>query len=143
MADVTLSAATCAKEPRQVHEGNYTAYFKYELNGVTLSASHVIVMGYIPQGVTVLDGWIWGLTSNLATHKVGTVASASALSGAISNSAAGITRFAGFIPRQFSLSADAEGNISKIPICVKMLACSATITGSINLCLVLAKDTPL
>jgi len=142
MADVTLSAATCAKEPRQVHEGNYAAYFKYELNGVTLSASHVIVMGYIPQGVTVLDGFIWGLTSNLATHKVGTIASASALSSVISNSAAGITRLVG-VPRQFSLSADAEGNISKVPIAIKMLACSATITGSINLCLILAKDCPL
>lgn len=143
MANITLSAGTCAKTAREVHEGNYAAYFKYELNGVTLSASHVIVMGYIPQGVTVLDGWIWGLTSNLATHKVGTMASASALSGAISNSAAGITRFAGFVPRQFSISADAEGNLAKIPVVVKMLACSATITGSINLCLILAKDTPL
>jgi len=139
MADVTLSAGTCANMPRQVHEGNYTAYFKYELNGLTLSASHIIVMGYIPPGVTVLDGFIWGLTANLATHKVGTMLSISALSTTISNTAGGVTRFLG-VPRQFSLSADAEGNISKIPICVKMVACTATVTGSLNLCLILAKD---
>ena len=143
MADVTLSAGTCAKNSREVHAGVYSAYFKYELQGVTLSASNVVVMGYIPQGVTVLDGWIWGLTSNLATQKVGTIASISALSGAISCSAAGVTRFAGFVPRQFSISADAEGNLARIPIAVKMVACSATITGSLNLVLILSKDTPL
>jgi hypothetical protein len=142
MAEVTLSAGTCAKEPRNNHAGNYTQYFKYELNGVTLSASHRIFMGYIPQGVTVLDGWIWGLTANLATYKVGTSASISALSTAISCSAAGVVRFSGFVPRQFSISADAEGN-HKVPIVVKMVACSATITGSLNMCLILAKDTPL
>lgn len=143
MAGITLSAGTTLKEPRQTHEGNYTVYFKYELQGKTLSASDLIFMGYIPQGVTVLDGWIWGTTANLATYKVGTNASISALSTTISMTAGGITRFSGFVPRQFSLSADAEGNLSKIAIVVKTVACSVTITGSLNMCLVLAKDCPL
>ena len=105
MAGITLSAGTSLKEPRQLHEGNYTVQFKYELNGKTLSASDYIIMGYIPQGVTVIDGWIWGTTGDLATYKVGTVASISALSTTISMTAGGITRFSGFVPRQFSVSA--------------------------------------
>lgn len=143
MAEVTLSAATCQKEPRQPHVGTYAAYFKYELNGVTLSNSNLICMGYIPQGVTVVDGWIWGSTANLGTYKVGTYASISALSTTISMTAGGITRFTGFVPRQFSLSADAEGNLSRIAVVVKTVAISATITGSLNMCLILAKDCPL
>jgi len=142
MAGITLSAGTSLKEPRQLHEGNYTVQFKYELNGKTLSASDYIIMGYIPQGVTVIDGWIWGTTADLATYKVGTVASISALSTTISMTAGGITRFSGFVPRQFSVSADAEGNLSKIAIAVKTVACTATITGSLNMILICCKDQP-
>mgnify|MGYP000393742891 CR=1 FL=1 len=131
-----------AANSRQVHAGVYASYFKYELNGATLSNSNLICMGYIPQGVTVLDGWIWGTTANLGTYKVGTFASISALSTTISMTAGGVTRFTGFVPRQFSLSADAEGNL-KIPIVVKTVAISATITGSLNMYLILAKDCPL
>ena len=142
MAGITLSAGTTLKEPRQLHEGNYTVQFKYELNGKTLSASDYIIMGYIPQGVTVIDGYIWGTTADLATYKVGTVASISALSTTISMTAGGITRFSGFVPRQFSVSADAEGNLSKIAIAVKTVACTATITGSLNMILICCKDQP-
>jgi len=142
MAGITLSAGTSLKEPRQLHEGNYTVQFKYELNGKTLSASDYIIMGYIPQGVTVIDGYIWGTTADLATYKVGTVASISALSTTISMTAGGITRFSGFVPRQFSVSADAEGNLSKIAIAVKTVACTATITGSLNMILICCKDQP-
>ena len=142
MAGITLSAGTSLKEPRQLHEGNYTVQFKYELNGKTLSASDYIIMGYIPQGVTVIDGYIWGTTGDLATYKVGTVASISALSTTISMTAGGITRFSGFVPRQFSVSADAEGNLSKIAIAVKTVACTATITGSLNMILICTKDQP-
>jgi hypothetical protein len=142
MAGITLSAGTSLKEPRQLHEGNYTVQFKYELNGKTLSASDYIIMGYIPQGVTVIDGYIWGTTGDLATYKVGTVASISALSTTISMTAGGITRFSGFVPRQFSVSADAEGNLSKIAIAVKTVACTATITGSLNMILICCKDQP-
>jgi hypothetical protein len=142
MAGITLSAGTTLKEPRQLHEGNYTVQFKYELNGKTLSASDYIIMGYIPQGVTVIDGYIWGTTGDLATYKVGTVASISALSTTISMTAGGITRFSGFVPRQFSVSADAEGNLSKIAIAVKTVACTATITGSLNMILICCKDQP-
>jgi len=142
MAGITLSAGTSLKEPRQLHEGNYTVQFKYELNGKTLSASDYIIMGYIPQGVTVIDGYIWGTTADVATYKVGTVASISALSTTISMTAGGITRFSGFVPRQFSVSADAEGNLSKIAIAVKTVACTATITGSLNMILICCKDQP-
>ena len=140
MAEVTLSAGTCAASSRQVHAGVYASYFKYELNGATLSNSNLICMGYIPQGVTVLDGWIWGSTANLGTYKVGTYASISALSTTISMTAGGVTRFTGFVPRQFSVSADAEGNLARIAVVVKTVAISATITGSLNMCLILAKD---
>jgi hypothetical protein len=139
MAGITLSAGTAVNAPRQNHAGNYTVYFKYELNGKTLSASDLICMGYIPANTTIIDGWIWGVTGTLATYKVGTAASISALSTTISMTGGGITRFSGFVPRQFSLSADAEGNL-KVGIWVKTVACTATITGSLNMCLILAKD---
>ena len=142
MAGITLSAGTSLKTPRQVHAGNFSIQLKYELNGATLSASDMIVMGYIPQGVTVIDGYIWGTTADLATYKVGTFASISALSTTISMTAGGITRFSGFTPRQFSVSADAEGNLSKIAIVVKTVACTATITGSLNMILICTKDQP-
>ena len=142
MAGITLSAGTSLKTPRQVHTGNFSIQLKYELNGATLSASDMIVMGYIPQGVTVIDGYIWGTTGDLATYKVGTFASISALSTTISMTAGGITRFSGFTPRAFSVSADAEGNLSKIAIVVKTVACTATITGSLNMILICTKDQP-
>ena len=142
MAGITLSAGTSLKTPRQIHEGNFSIQLKYELNGATLSASDMIVMGYIPQGVTVIDGYIWGTTADLATYKVGTFASISALSTTISMTAGGITRFSGFVPRAFSVSADAEGNLSKIAIVVKTVACTATITGALNMILICTKDQP-
>jgi hypothetical protein len=139
MAGATVTAGTIINTPRSVHEGNFSIYMKYECNGTTISASDNIVMGYIPSNVTVLDGYIWGSIASAGTFKVGTSASISALSTTISMTAGGVTRFLG-IPRQFSLSADAEGNLSKIGIMVKCVAGTTTVTGSLNMILICAKD---
>jgi hypothetical protein len=142
MAGSTVTAGSIINTPRSNHEGNYAIHFKYECNGTTISASDIMMMGYIPSNVTVLDGYIWGSIASLGTFKVGTSASISALSTTISMTAGGVTHFAG-VPRQFSLSADAEGNLSKIGIFVKCVAGTTTVTGSLNMVLICCKDVTI
>ena len=138
MAATTVTASTVVNEPREIHEGNFSVYFKYNVNGTTISTGDIIMMGYIPQGVTVLDGYIWGTISSAGTVDVGTSASISALCSAITLSAAGMNRCVA-IPRQFSLSADAEGK-HRIGIFVKAAAVTSTVTGSLNMLLICSKD---
>lgn len=142
MAGATVTASTIINTPRNVHAGNYSVHFKYQCNGTTISSSDIIMMGYIPSNVTVLDGYVWGSIASLGTFKVGTSASISALSTTISMTAGGVTHFAG-VPRQFSLSADAEGNLSKIGVFVKCVAGTTTTTGSLNMVLILSKDVTI
>jgi hypothetical protein len=137
----TLTAGTYSTpNTREVHEGNFTQYFKYEAKGDTCSAGAIVLLGYIPQNVTVIDCYVWGaLASTATTVDIGSQASTSALGTATSISAAGISRMNGFVPRRFSLSADAEGSL-RVPIVAKLVALTTTQTGSLNVMLIMTKD---
>ena len=142
MAGATLTASTAVEPARTNAVGNFSQYYHFKLNGSTLTANDMILMGYIPQNVTVLDGYIWGtVASTLSTLRLGTSASTTAISTAITLTSAGVTRISG-PPRRFSLSADAEGNL-RIPIFATITAGTSTITGSINLVLIMAQDVPI
>lgn len=138
MAATTLTASTAVDPPRTVHEGNFSQYYHFKLNGNTITANDMVLLGYIPQNVTVLDGMVWGTISGTTAFRLGTSASTTAISTALSITAGGVNRISG-PPRRFSLSADAEGNL-KIPIFATFTAGTSTITGSLNLVLIMAAD---
>lgn len=137
----TLSAANVEKFiPRSVHEGVYAQTFRYDYNGVTLSASDVVVIGYIAQGVQVLSGFAWGGDGATATtFRFGVGSTDNNLSTAVTISGGGTNPLIGFIPKQFSLSSDAEGNL-KLQVIATKAAGTSTITGSINLTLLLMNN---
>lgn len=137
----TLTAGTYATPvTRQVHEGVYAQYLKYEANGTSMSAGDIILMGYIPQGSTVLDVIIWGSwSSGASTIKVGSQTSISALGTTTTITAAGVNHMVGFVPRRFSLSSDAEGNL-RVPIAAKIVAGTSTVTGSLNILLIMSES---
>lgn len=138
----TLTAGTFQTSPvtPNIHAGSYPAYYKYEANGTSMSAGDIVLLGYIPQGTTVIDAYIWGSwSSGAATIKLGSQASISALGTTTTISAAGVNRMVGFVPRRFSLSADAEGNL-RVPIAAKIVAGTSTVTGSLNLMLILSNS---
>lgn len=137
----TLTAASYATPTtRSIHARNFSQYLKYELNGTNLAANDIVLMGYIPQGTTVIDAIVWGSwSSGAATIKVGSQTSISALGTTTTITAAGVNRLVGFVPRRFSLSSDAEGQL-RIPIAVKVAGGTTTNTGSLNLLLVLSNS---
>jgi hypothetical protein len=124
---------------RFVHEGVYSMLFHYDYNGVSLSVSDIVVLGYIPQGAVVLDAYAWGSEAGggtSTTFKWGILGADTKFGTAAAINATGITRLTGFLPTACSLSADAEGNL-RIPIIVTKAAGTSTVTGSINLVLLL------
>ena len=141
MAASTLTASTAVDQARTVATGNFSQYFHFKLNGNTLTANDMILLGYIPQNVTVLDGMVWGTISGTTAFRLGTSASTTAISTALSITAGGVNRISG-PPRRFSLSADAEGNL-RIPIFATITAGTVTVTGSLNLVLIMAQDAPV
>ena len=116
MAATTQSAANVERFcPRFLHEGVFQQTFHYDYNGVSLSISDVVVIGYIQQGVQVLSGYAWGGGSSAGdTFRFGVGSTDNNLSTAIAVGATTVA-LAGFVPKAFSLSADAEGNL-RIPI---------------------------
>jgi hypothetical protein len=138
MAATTFSATNVERSPvRQLSEGLFAQTFRYDYNGTsTISASDVIVLGYINQGVRVVDGYAWGGDGATGTtFKFGIGATDNNLSTAVTLSA-GINRFIGFAPASFSLSADAEGNL-KLQIIATKAAGTSTVSGSVNLTLIM------
>lgn len=126
-----------------VHAGSYPVYFRFQADGTSVSAGDAIKLGWIPQGVTVIDAFVWGAFSSVGTTvKLGSAASVSALGTTTTISAAGMNRMVGFVPRQFSLSADAEGNL-RVPIQAKIAAGTSTVTGSINVLLILSNSVTI
>jgi len=135
MAATTVSAANVERmTPRFLHEGVFAQTFHYDYNGVSLSISDVVVIGYIQQGVQVLSGFAQGGGSSGGdTFRFGVGAVDNNLSTAIAVGATPVA-LAGFTPKSFSLSADAEGNL-RIPIIATKATGTSTVTGSINLTL--------
>lgn len=136
----TLSAANVEKfVPRNCAQGVYSQTFRYDYNGVSLSVSDVVVIGYIGQGVQVLNGWAWGGGSSGGdTFRFGVGGTDNNLSTAIAVGA-NMVALAGFAPKQFSLSNDAEGNL-KLQVIATKATGTSTITGSINLLLLLQNN---
>lgn len=135
MAGVTLSAANVERfVPRVVHEGIFSQTFRIDYNGMSISVSDIVVIGYLQPGVQVLSGFAWGGGSSAGdTFKFGVAGSDTALSTAIAVGATTVA-LAGFVPRTFSLSADAEGNL-RIPVWATKSTGTMTATGSLNLTL--------
>lgn len=138
MAIVTVSAGTTLDPARVIHEGAFIKTFKYEHNGASLSVSDLVIMGYIAQGAIVHDAWIWGSdSSGGSTFKIGVGTTDNALSTAVTMSASGVNHMIGFAPKAFSLSSDAEGKLT-IQVTVTKAAGTSTVTGSINLSLLMS-----
>jgi hypothetical protein len=139
----TLSAANVERfVPRSVHEGVFSQTFRFDYNGTSVSASDVVVIGYINQGVQVLSGYAWGAGSSGGdTWKFGVGATDNNLSTAVTLSGGGSNPLIGFIPKSFSLSSDAEGNL-KLQVIATKVAGTTTVTGSLNLTLIM-QNLPL
>lgn len=139
MAATTVTSATTFLSPaRQLHAGVWAQKFNYKYNGVTLSASDVIFLGYIPQGAIVLDGQAWGGDGATGTtFKFGVQGSEAAFAGTTTISVSGVARFGvSSVPKAFSLSSDAQGNL-QIVVTATKVAGTSTITGCVNLTLLL------
>lgn len=135
---MTIATQSAVSMPpvRQTHEGTYAVTFRHVLNGSSLSVSDLVVMGYIAPNVKIVDAFIWGQVGDGApTFRVGTIATDNAIMTATTMTAGGVNR-TGFIPVIISLSADAEGNL-RVPIAITKAAGTSTVTGSINLCLLM------
>ncbi len=134
---VTLSAASVEKfVPRVLHEGVFSQTFRFDYNGTSVSISDVIVIGYIAQGVQVISGFAWGGGSSAGdTFKFGVGGTDNNLSTAIAVGATTVP-LAGFVPKSFSLSADAEGNL-KLQVIATKATGTSTVTGSLNLTLMM------
>jgi hypothetical protein len=137
MAGITISAANVDKfVPRVLHEGVFSQTFRIDYNGVSISISDVVVIGYIAQGVQVLSGFAWGGGSSAGdTFKFGVGAVDNNLSTAIAVGATTVP-LAGFVPKSFSLSSDAEGNL-KLQVIATKVTGTMTATGSLNLTLMM------
>lgn len=136
----TLTASTYSVPvTNNIHAGNFSAHFKYQANGTSVSAGDTIKLGYIPQGVTVIDAYVWGAFGAAPTVKLGSAASISAIGTTTTISAAGMNRMVGFVPRRFSISADAEG-VLRVPIQATVVAGTSTVTGSLNVLLILTNS---
>ena len=134
MAATLTAGSYSAPRTNSVHSGNFSQHLKFEANGTSVSAGDTILLGYIPQGTTVLEALVWGAFGAAPTIKLGSQASISALGTTTTISGGGINRMA-FAPRRFSLSGDAEGNL-RIPIAAKVVAGTSTVTGSLNVLLI-------
>lgn len=133
----TITATTNFAQARQSTPGMYAVTFAYQYNGQAVAQNDVIILGYIPQDVDVLSGYVWGgeSTTGPLTLDLGGAATLSAIASALTVTAGGNpVPWKG--PVVFSLSADAEGKL-QVPVKVKKTNASATATGSINVTLFL------
>lgn len=132
MATVTGSFATA--NPRLAYEGVTTARGQYTANGVTVSVSDTILMVKVPNGATIIDGYISGTAgSGGIVFEIGVAGTDNNLAAALTLSAtAQLVRFnAGGLPVKVSLSDDAVPQWSWVFATVA--SGSACVTASINL----------
>lgn len=84
----TLTASTYSRQPMRVEVGVNAVAGKLQYNGTTVSASHIVFLAKVPNGATIINGYIAGTSSNAQdTWKVGFTGDESALSAAATLSA--------------------------------------------------------
>lgn len=124
--------------PRLSYDGPTVARGQYIANGATVSVSDAYLVVKVPNGATIIDGYISGNVGTAATvFKVGTVGtgqSDSALGTGMTLSAtAQLVRFnGGSLPYKVSLSDDAVPQWAWVAVTVNSSA-SVCATASINL----------
>lgn len=133
MATITGTFANAT--PRLNWEGLTVARGQYNANGVTVSASDTYLMVKVPNGATIIDGYISGTAGNTATvFEVGVMGVDNNIAATSTLSAtAQLVRFNnGGLPLKVSLSDDAVPQWSWVFVTVASTA-SATATASIQL----------
>lgn len=131
----TLTASTVNASPRAVHAGAYPVLLRFDYNGRSVSASDVILLGYLPINTLVTSVQAWGGDGATGTtFKFGITGTDTYFSTAVTLSAAGLNTGIGFVPKSPSLSADAEGYL-RVQVTATKAAGTSTVTGSINLLL--------
>jgi hypothetical protein len=132
MATVTGTFANAS--PRLSYEGMTVARGQYTANGVTVSVSDTILMVKVPNGATIIDGYISGTAgSGAIVFEIGVAGTDNNLAAALTLSAtAQLGRFNnGGLPYKVSLSDDAVPQWSWVTATVA--SGSACTTASINL----------
>jgi len=131
MATVTGNFSTAT--PRLAYEGVTVARGQYVANGVTVSASDTYLMVKVPNGATIIDGYIAG-THGAASFlfKAGIVGDEAALGlGMTLSATAQLQRFNRTLPYKVSLSDDAVPQWAWVT--VTPTSRSVCVTASINL----------
>lgn len=105
MATYTASSAQTTAVPRQLAKGTWTCVFGYN-NAATLSATDVILMGKIPHGATIVDGYVIQEAADTGLISVG-IDSTTNLLASISSSAGEMIRLNKGLPYTVSVSDDA------------------------------------
>lgn len=131
----TLTGTFANATPRLSYEGGTFARGEYVANGRTVSASDTYLMVKVPNGATIIDGYISGTAGNTATvFEVGVMGVDNNIAALLTLSAtAEVRRFnAGGLPLRVSLSDDAVPQWSWMFVTVASTG-SATNTASIQL----------
>lgn len=131
----TLTGTFANATPRLSYEGNTVARGEYVANGRTVSVSDTYLMVKVPNGATIVDGYISGTAGNTATiFKVGVSGVDNNLASLLTLSAtAELRRFNnGALPLKISLSDDAVPQWAWVTVTVATSG-SATNTASIQL----------
>lgn len=133
MASITGTFATAT--PRLSVEGVTVARGQYTAGGATVSVSDTYLMVKVPNGATIIDGYISGTVGTAATiFEVGVGGTDNNIGAAMTLSAtAQLVRFnAGGLPVKVSLSDDAVPQWAWVGVTVASSA-SVCATASINL----------
>lgn len=137
MATVTGTFASAS--PRLAYEGPSVARGQYTANGVTVSVSDTILLVKVPNGATIIDGYISGTHgSGAGIFEIGVMGVDNNLGSAMTLSAtAQLVRFnSAQLPLKVSLSDDAVPQWSWVMATVA--GGSVCVTASINLCVTYA-----
>lgn len=110
MATLTGTACASGVMPRAVTPGVFTVSFAYKNSDrgqVTVSAGDVILLGKIPHGVTILDGWMKQEGGDTGSASLGIDDAVDDLIASASTSDGAVIRLDHGIPYTVSVSDDA------------------------------------
>ena len=127
----TLTASTYSRQPMRVETGVNAVAGTLQYNGTTVSASHIVFLCKVPNGATIINGYIAGTSSTAGdTWKVGFTGNETALSAAATLSAT--AQRVSFIscPVKVSLSDSAVNQY--VTVYLTRTAGTATATGSLS-----------
>lgn len=118
MATLTAAAAAASFVPAYNEKGKFSRAFSYS-SSATVSAADVILMGKVPSGVTVVDGYV-SVTSggDAVAASVGIDGSLSAFFASATLAGDTVNRFAKGIPYTVSVSDDATTRYELLKVAV-------------------------